>query len=760
MFKNYFLVAIRNFRKNKLFAFINILGLAIGISAALVIYLLVQYDFHFDKFEKDGDRIYRVVTNMKFAGEPFPLAGVAAPLPEAARKSVTGLEDVSAVHLFNGDANVSIPSGGAAAPTVFRKQPDIVFADEHYFHFVPYQWLAGSPEAAFSRPFTVVLTERRARAYFPHEPLSGVIGRRVVYNDSIVTSVSGIVKEINENTDFIFKEFISLSTIPSSGLKGNYSWETWSSVNSNSQMLLKLSKGTTPSTVEKSLVALLDKNTPGDHKDRHTNTDFILQPLSDLHFNAKYGTYGDRIAHKPTLYGLLTVAVFLLVLGCINFINLATAQASRRAREIGVRKTMGSSRRQLIGQFLTETSCVTLAATLLSIGFTPILFKIFADFIPSDLHVNLLRQPDILLFLILLIIVVALLAGLYPAWILSSYNPVMVLKNQSVTGTGGGRRAWLRKGLTVSQFLIAQVFIMATVITGRQIYFMLHSDLGFRQDAIISFSVPFTFRNFDKPDPKRFVLLDELRKIPGIQGLSLASSSPASAGWSTSIMTYKDGKKEVRTDVEQKGIDTNSLNLFRIRLLAGRNVQQSDTIKEYLINETYLHVLGFQRPEDALNKVIRDRPIVGVVSDFHQQSLHKAIKPLVFYSQDKFDYTFHVALQPQSATSAGWPAVISRIGAAYKQLYPNEEFKYEFFDESIAKFYKSEQDISRLLKWATGLAIFISCMGLLGLVMYMTNLRKKEIGVRKVLGASVSGIIGILSRDFMRLVVIAFVLAV
>jgi putative ABC transport system permease protein len=760
MFKNYLIIAIRNFWKNKIFSFINIIGLSIGISAALVIFLIVQYDFSFDKFEKDADRIYRVTTNMNFAGEPFPNSGVTAPLPDAARKEITGLDEMAAFHELNGETKVTVPDDRAGKPQVFKKQPDIIFADQHYFNLLSYQWVAGSPQTSFEQPFRVVLTEKRARIYFPHQDMGSIIGKRVIYNDSIRTTVSGIVRELKENSDFIFKEFISLSTIPSSGLKNNYGWTSWGSVNSSSQCFVKLSKGTAPAVVEKNLLALSKKNNPNENTDKNSSTAFYLQPLKDMHFEGKYGVYSDHIGHKPTLYGLLTLAVFLLLLGCINFINLTTAQASQRAKEIGIRKTMGSSRKQLIFQFLSETFFITLAATVLSIVLTPVLLKVFSDFIPKELHFRIFQQPGMMIFLVLLILVVSLLSGFYPALILSRYNPISVLKSQAHTGSAGAHRAWLRKGLTLSQFFIAQVFIMATLITGKQIYYMLNADLGFKKEAIVSFGVPFNFSNFDHPDGKRFVLLNELRSIPGIQLISMGGGSPATGGWATSTMTYKDGKKEIETDVEQKSGDTNYLRLFHLRILAGRNVQQSDTVKEYLLNENYMHVLGFRSPQDALNKIIEGHPIVGVLADFHQQSLRTAIKPLVFYSQQKFAYDFHIALMPQDGGNLQWPAVIGRVGAAYKKLYPDTDFNYEFFDDSIAKLYKSEQDIARLLKWATGLAIFISCMGLLGLVMYTTHLRKKEIGVRKVLGATVSNIIGILSKDFVALVALAFLSAI
>jgi putative ABC transport system permease protein len=759
MFKNYFITAFRNFWRNKIFSIINILGLSIGISAALVIYLIVHYDFSFDKFEKDNNRIYRVVTDLQFAGTPLSFSGVPAPLGEATSKEVTGVEQTIAFHEYNGDPKVAVPKNTGEKPHVFKSQSNIIYADNNYLKLLSYQWLAGSPGRALQDPFKVVLTEERAKTYFPTTNYSDIIGKQIIYDDSIMTTVTGVVKNLTANTDFKYKEFISESTIPNSGVKYNHAWGEWRNINGGSQLFVKLAPNVLPSGIEAQLKALLKKYSKDSNKDNKNTTVFHLQPFSDLHFNSKYGTIGDRLAHKPTLYGLLTVAAFLLLLGCINFINLTTAQAAQRAKEIGIRKTMGSSRGQLMLQFLNETFFITIIATILSIAFTPLLLKVFGDFIPNDLHFDLLRQPSLILFLIGLIIIVSFLSGFYPALILSKYNPALVLKNQAYTGTAGTRKALLRKGLTVSQFFIAQVFVMATLVSVKQISYMVNKDMGFKKDAIIFFSAPFNFQNFNNPDSKRYVLLNDLRSITGIDIISMGDAAPSSNGWNMTTMSYKDGKKEIETEVRLKMGDTNYLKLYNIKLLAGRNVGQSDTVKEYVINETYMHILGFQKPNDALNKNINSMPIVGVMADFNQQSLHEPVKALAFASQNKYSYTFHVALKSQSEDGTAWKATIKKIETAFKKNYPEEEFNYEFFDERIAKFYKSEQDLAHLLKWATGLAIFISCMGLLGLVIYTTNLRTKEIGVRKVLGASVSNIVSLLSKDFVLLVMIAFVIA-
>ena len=757
MYKNYFKTAWRNFLHTKIFSLINVTGLSIGISACLVIFLIVHYDFTFDKFEKDGSRIYRVVSNYISGGESYKSSGVPYPMWNAVNDEVTGLDEVAAFQLWYGDVKVSVPGVNNNQLVVFKKQTHIVFADDNYFKLLQYEWIAGSPKTSLQQPYQVVLTESNAKLYFPNLSGNEIIGKELYFDKTLHTTVTGIVKDIDQNTDFTFKTFLSKASLVTAGLKP-HGWEDWGAISSSSQLFIKLSPGTATANIQTQIGKLVKKYYKQDPKD-HSTTAYSLQPLSDIHFNADYDNFNQRLAHKPTLYGLLAVAAFLLILGCINFINLTTAQASQRAKEIGIRKTMGSSKRQLIFQFLSETFLLTLAATILSIGLTPLLLKVFAGFIPEGLHFDLLHQPGVLLFLSLLVLAVSLLSGLYPAIILSSYQPVLVLKNQAYANAGKSRSAWLRKSLTVSQFVIAQVFIIATILVSKQISYSLNKDMGFKKDAVIYFST-----NYNDPIPgHRLVLMDKLKAIPEITMVSLSSDPPSVDGSSSMPMKYNDGKKEIETEVQLKMGDTNYIKLYQMKLLAGNKLLPTDTFNRFVINETYAHILGFTNPEQAIGKYIDWRgkkPIVAVVQDFHQKSLHEVIKPLLITNDGSSEFTFNVALQPQSAEGTTWKIIISKIQKAFKQVYPGDDFEYKFLDESIAKYYTSEQNISQLLAWATGLAIFISCLGLLGLVIYITNQRTKEIGIRKVVGATVTQIVSLLSKDFLKLIIIAFIIAI
>jgi len=762
MLKNYFKIAFRGFWKNKLFTLINVTGLSIGISAALVIYLIVNFDFTFDKFHNDGDRIYRVVTNFSFSGTPGYNAGVCGPLPGAVKSEVTGLAENAPIFTLN-QPNVLISNGGTSL-TTFKLQGDVVLADDGYFGIFNYKWLAGSAKTALSQPFQVVLTSEQAKKYFPSLSYDQMIGQVVTY-DTLKTTVTGIVQTITENTDLTFHDFISFSTsTANASLKTQMSLHNWGGTTPERQLFVKLAPNIQAARVTEQLNDILKKNNPPTPGNSGRVQKFYLQPLADIHFNENYGTFGlGRVANKTTLCELLAIALFLLLLGCINFVNLTTAQSAQRAKEIGIRKTMGSSRVQLVAQFLSETFFITLIAVVISAAMAPVILKLFAGFIPEGVKADLINQPNIILFLVVLTISVSLLSGFYPALILSGYKPVSVLKNQTQSSSSKTRNAWLRKSLTVAQFVIAQFFIMATVLVSKQIYYALHKDLGFKKDAVVIVNSPWKNRQANR----NMVFMNMLRAIPQVELVSAGRDAPTSDDPHSTEATYHDGKKEVK--IEQLGLkfgDENYIKVYHIKLLAGRNLQPGDTINTFLINNTCARMLGFSNPVDAVGKTIDNfngdtrMQIIGVVSDFQQESIHAAILPLAILTSTNhyFNGTFHIALKPQTANGDDWNKAIASMQTAWKELYPDDDFEYHFFDETIQKLYINEQHTSTLLSWATGLSVFISCLGLLGLAIYTTSQRKKEIGVRKVLGATVAQVVTLLSTELVMLIVLAFVL--
>ncbi|MFI5160578.1 MAG: FtsX-like permease family protein [Sphingobacteriales bacterium] len=764
MFRNYLKIAFRSFWKHKLFTFINIVGLSIGISASLVIYLIVHYDFTFDKFHKDSNRIYRVVSNFKFQGNVSHSYGVTFPMGAGIKNNVTGVEMVVPLYTLNPDVMVL---GKQNRPVKFKGQDHITLADQNYFKLINYTWLAGSAATALNDPYRVVLTSEQAKVYFPSLSYEQMLGKTVTY-DTLKVTVSGIVKTITENTDFSCHDFISMSSAkPKTKLGNDVGLNQWGNTNSASEVFIKLSPHVSAANVQKQVNVVYKKNNPQSADDLKNASEqtYTVQPLSDIHFDQTYGTFDfSGPANANRSYMLLAIAGFLLLLGCINFINLTTAQATQRAKEIGIRKTMGSSRTQLIMQFLSETFLITLFAVIISVCLAPLILKEFSDFIAPGVKANLIFQPGIFLFLFILAIVVGILSGFYPALLLSGYKPVLVLKNQAQSGSSKTRNAWLRKTLTVSQFIIAQFFIMATLLVSKQIYYALHKDLGFKKDAIVYAETPYKTR---KAATNR-VMADKLRALPGVAMVSVGFPPPSSNSTNITNSFYKDGKKEITTPVELKFGDENYIKLYHIKLLAGRDIMASDTGHGVIINEKYAKILGFKNPHDAIGKVFEKKNgspslrIVGVVGDFYTHSLQSPIGPLLILAAGANDPwqngNIHIALKPETAGGGDWQKTMASMIKIWKEFYPDDDSNYKFYDKSIEQFYDQEEHTSTLLAWATGLSILISCLGLLGLAIYTTGLRTKEIGVRKVLGASVTQIVRLLSTELILLILLAFVI--
>lgn len=744
--------ALRNLRRNKLLAFINVFGLAIGISACLVIFLIAAYEMSFDTFQPDKDRIYRVYSH--FSGNYDNINhGVSTGIAAAMRANFTGLDAVSNFHTFHG--KVEVPNPPAESKT-FESHNKIIIADPDYFEVLGcYEWIIGNPQQSLSEPFKVVLTESKARLYFGDVDLSTVIGKEVDYNDSLEVSVSGIVKDIKKRTDFDFTDFISFATIEKSWLNGRISLNDWSGTTSSSQLFIKLSPGTTRAKIEEQIPGLLKL-----YKEHNKGGGLIitptLQPLADIHFNPEVGVFDSSrsIVEKGTLQVMMLVAGLLLLIAVINFINLETAQASRRAREVGVRKVLGSSRAKLIARFLLETTILCFFAMILSVVFSFFALRFFSTYMPEGLEFDL-SDPPIVLFLVGCPLAVALLAGLYPALVLSSYQPALALKNLAHGQTGTSRSLFVRKGLTVLQFSFAQIFIVGTIAIGLQIHYMLNKDLGFSLDSIIYFSTPSR-----ESAGSRQALKNELLQISEIEMLSVQQAPPISGGWSSREMEYDNGKEIITHQVYLKPGDTSFLRLYNIPLLAGRNVVPVDTSNEYIINETYMRALGFTNPFDALGKTLDKKfTIVGVVSDFHTQSLQTEIKPTaILYRSD--GHSFGIKLSTPHQKVSDLDPAIKKIEAAWKKIYPEEKFNYQFLSESVKNFYRTEQRVGTLVRTATGIAILISCLGLFGLSSFTVIQRTKEIGIRKVLGATVNSILVLLSWDFLKLVIIAFIVSV
>lgn len=738
-----------------MFSLINIIGLSIGLSASFVIGVMIYYDLTFDKFHPDGDRIYRVTTEFTSPEGNFFNHAASIPLGEALNERATGIETISTFFVSYMDKVENRETS-----KFFNNIEDMIFVDANYFELFEYEWLAGDKNDLLSNPNEIILTKERAAKYFPSLNPQEAIGKILVYNDSIPVKVTGVVADIEQRTDFYFKEFISVKTANNTDQKDHIFNEEWNNTNSFSQLFLKVAENGNVASIQEQLAALAKEHQDKELAEMGQGRIFHLQPLNDLHFNQDYGIFDgtDYQASKTLLFGLAFIALFLLLLACVNFINLNTAQATQRAKEIGIRKTLGSSKKQLVLQFLGETFLLTLAATILSVLLSYWLLQAFADFMPQGVNFDLFGSPILLLSIILLLFVVTLLSGFYPAIFLSHFKPISVLKNQVFLGEN---KTGLRRYLTVFQFVVAQIFIIATLVVGKQLHFVMNKDMGFKTEAITNVWMPYQNSAIEK----RLAFAEEVKSLPQVSQVSLGWIPPASNSNRSIMATYIDNGKETHTSLHLLTADLDYLDLYGIQLLAGRD-RLNDTIKEYVINETYLKTLGFVNPADAIGKMIKvgdeQIPIVGVMKDFNQRSLKSMIKPMAlegdwYRSEGSQFNTAHIALHNEN--SALWPETAKEIEKTYKTFYPQADFELIFFDEAIKRFYEQERRTSMLLKWAMGLAVAISCLGLLGLVIYTTERRTKEIGIRKVLGATLAQLNMLLCKEFLILVGIAFVIA-
>jgi len=772
MIRNYWLVAIRKLLRQKIHSVINILGLTIGIASCLIIFLLTRYELSCDTFHPDGSRIYRVVAlRGSHLEDARKLGFLPSSVPPTLQSELTGCEAVAGFYLFNTQVTIpgdqsgknreprhfDAPPPGRPRPSVFDARPasatpDIVIAQPEYFRIFHYDWLAGNPATSLNEPFQVVLTSDQLQRYFGDITPAAAIGRQIIYRDSLSVYVSGVVKSWHRHTDFVFNDLISFATVEHSFLKDYLSMGEWHNWNGAAQGFVKLAPGAIPSQVEAQFPAFVNKYMkphPGSIVQLH------LQPLKDIHFNADYLDMFGHKAHLPTLYGLMAIAVFILLLAAINFINLSTAQSLQRTKEIGIRKVLGSRRKDIAIQFLGETFLTTLLATTLSVLITPIALHLLHTYLPAGLTFTL--TPITILFLIGITVITGLLAGSYPAKVISALLPVMSLKGQATRSLQPNR--YLHRALIVFQFTISLAFIMCTVIVTRQLHYVLNTDLGFDKDAIVTFRT-----RGEYPASDREVLAQKLRALPGIAMVTRHAETPEAARHGGTSIEYK-GATDNQSLASFEQCDTNYLKLFDIPLVAGRNIFPNDSVHEFVINETCAKQLGFKRPSDALGqRVITGAngwqgPVVGVARDFHSQSLHEAITPFFLLDNPRGERTVSIKLAPAARTPEAVAAVLHQIQTLWKATYPNEKFSYSFFDESIANLYEQEQKTSDLLRLAMVIAILISCMGLLGLATFAAGQRSKEISIRKVLGASVARIVALLTGNFLWPVALAIVIA-
>ncbi|MGN6494850.1 MAG: ABC transporter permease [Agriterribacter sp.] len=749
-----FKAIFRHFWRYKLFTALNVWGLAIGISACWVIYRIVSYEFSYDTDIPYKENIYKVVTGSLRDDQESYSGGVSAPLYQGVRTQISGLQQVVPVQTQYINS-VEVNNG---TQRLFWEEPkDIIATDDQYFSMLPYHWLAGSAGNALKSPENIVLTQSRAKLYFPGKNPSEIIGQTIKYyaGDTLVKKVTGVVADMGTQTEFTAKEFFALR-------EKTYNIEAWTNTSGGEKLYLQLKQETKPANVLKQIEEMagsrwnevIQKNNLQNIKLKRW---FQLIPLSELHFSTHVNDYNVRKVNKTVLYGLAAIAVFLLLLASINYINICIAQIPQRAKEIAVHKTLGGNRFSLISRFLNETVFITLLAFLLAVLFVWIGFGLLSDIIPPEIT-PVGSFVELLVFSLLLMATLAIIAGVYPAWLIANVKTIRIFRNHQINEKTG-QRFNLQKALTVFQFAIALVFITSSIIMGKQLKHALKSDLGFNREAILMVNIPWKYMADSLYRNKQFTLLNELKKEPAIGGASVGTP-PTEDLFSSPFEFIK--KDPVTRLLIRKSIDTNYISLYKMKLLAGRNLKASDTVSEYIINEAAMHAFGFASPQDAIGKTIKqlgrkNRPIVGVVKDFHLEDFYKKIEPAVL--QNGKERANFLSIKLDERNPSKWQAALAVIETKWDQLYPSGSFSCRFYDQALEDLYKQERNLTTLINIATVIAIFISCLGLFGLVTLTAYQRTKEIGIRKVMGASPQSIVRLLSKDYLSLVIISFAIA-
>ncbi len=754
MFKNYFKTALRSLRRNRSYAIINMAGLAVGIAVCMTIFIIIQFQTSFDNFHAKKDRIYRVLTeyHQEEAANISYGKDVPFPMPTGLKTAFPQLEQVAPIFASNND-QLLIPDDNGTTIHTFKEDKGVFFTEPSFFKIFDYPLLAGSYES-LNDPNNVLLTKEIAEKYFGDWKTA--IGKTIILeaggyifeHGKENLKVSGILATVPANTDFQLKLVVAYGT----GFTGSLMAESadWDGTTAGFGCFILLPPNSSVDNFNQQLRVYARQVKSPDKNDSH-----LIQPLSAVHYDTQVGNYSNKTISHDRLNVLWLIAAFILLIACVNFVNLSTAQATNRAKEIGVRKVLGSNRFQLQIQFVMETGLIVASGVVLAAVITMFALRFVNQLLELSLSFNILTNPAIILFLLAVTLVVTLLAGFYPSIVLSRFNPINALKSKLTVNAAKGIS--LRRGLVVFQFIIAQVLIIGTLIIVKQMDYFMSRPLGFDKDAIIN--VPF------RTDSLRLSRLDYLKEqllsVNGVQAVSFSSNTPAEDGddmWST--FRFNQAIKETDFKAITKFADNEYLPAYQLQLIAGRNLQPSNRTREFLVNESLVKSLGLKNPEDILNKEISmwdDRikcTVVGVLKDFNDRSFRHDLAPLLI--------TTNVTMYDQAGiklTTTNIASTLRSVKEIWEKTFPNFVYEYKFLDEKIAGFYKQENQLAQLYKIFATIAIFLSCLGLYGLASFMAVQKIKEVGIRKVLGATAGNIVYLFSKEFIILIAIAFAIA-
>ena len=620
--------------------------------------------------------------------------------------------------------------------------PNFYYTEPDFFDIFDFGWLAGSKQS-LKEPTNAVLAQATAERIFGDWKLA--LGKTIKVNNETVYKITGILENVPANSDFPLSIVVGHSALQNSNYKDNLT--SWTSTFADANTFVVLPRGLTVKEFDAQLANFAKKHKPAED----AADAFVAQPLKEIHHDDRFGNYTGHTFSHQLIDVLALIGIFLLVMACMNFINLATSQAVNRSREVGVRKVLGSNRPQLTFQFLGETLLITATAIIMSLFIAVAALPFLNQLLGTKMKINLIANPTLIGFAVILTVFVTLLSGLYPAIILSGFNPITALKSKITAKMVGGIS--LRRALVVLQFVIAQVLLIGMLIVVSQMDYFKNAALGFDKAEIINVPLPHDSASLSKVDYLRNNLLGN----SNILKVSFSYGSASDENNWTSALRFDHSIKPTDFEANMKWADADYFNLYHLQFVAGHPYSQSDTVREFVVNETLLHKLGIRNPQDAIGKEInlwngvKIANIVGVIKDFNANSLREPMTPVVLSAWKENYQTVNIKLKPGAEKAA-----LPYIEKLWNGTFPESVYDYKFLDASIAAFYKQEDELSQLYKIFAAIAIFISCLGLYGLVSFMAVQRTKEMGIRKVLGAKARNIVYLLSKEFTLLIIIAF----
>jgi putative ABC transport system permease protein len=734
LFRNYFKIALRSLWKHKAFSFINILGLAVGMTACFLIFLYVRFETSFDNFHSKADRIYRVETEVRTPTEIIHTGLSTTPVAINMKRDFPEVEE--AVRL--GRDGLLVRKGD----TKFQ-ETNTVLADSGLFKVFDFPLIEGDRNTALKEPMSIILSQTAAKKYFG---AGKAYGQHLLLTGAAINStVTGIMKDIPRNSQIQADMLVSMSSFQA--IYGRPTTDSeWT--NHNYYTYVLLAPHANAKALEAKLPAFQELHHGEDAKKLQMQDYLSLDPLRDVYLRSKLD--GFVTGSISNVYIFSIIAIFILAIACINFINLTTARSVERAKEVGIRKVVGAVRSQLVRQFIGESIIISTLAFIIAVFMSSLLLPLFNQVAGNEISASIFSKPSDITGLFFLSLFTGFLAGTYPSLVLSSFKPVVVLKGRFSGGTKG---MLLRKGLVVFQFAISIILIVGTLVVYAQLSYMRKQDLGFAKDQTMVI-----FTNFDK---NKDAFKESLSSIPGV--LSSTFSSGVPGGDHNSAYSQLENKKGEmqKTNLDGYFVDFDFIKQYDFKLVAGRPFSKefgTDSTQAMIINEAAVKMLGYGTAREAIGRNFdqwgRKGKIIGVLRDFHYESLQQNIKPFTM----RFE-TWGLGTISIKLSSAKLPETIKAISNKWAQIIPNRPFEYDFLDQQFNQKYRAEDKFGNLFFNFAVLAIFISCLGLLGLASYSTIQRTREIGVRKVLGASVSNIVNLLSVEFIKLVLIAFVIA-